>query len=119
MFDGWKLELYELFSIKENRLKTPKLGYFKYLVKKFRACLMFKHILRPGHSGFLHILSGGPKNLHLWRAKYLAKKILEIHPKYTSVYFSKAMFDGWKLELYKFFSIQENRLKTSKLGFFK
>ena len=44
---------------------------------------------------------------------------LEIHPKYTSVYCSKAMLDGWKLELLKFFSIQENRLKTPKLGFFK
>ena len=46
MLDGWKLELLKFFSIQENRLKTPKLGFFKQRVKKFRplrwACLMFK-----------------------------------------------------------------------------
>ena len=28
-----------------------------------------------------------------------SEKFQEIHPKYSSVYCSKAMFDGWKLEL--------------------
>ena len=42
MLDGWKLELLKFFSIQENRLKTPKSGFFKQRVKKFRAFLKFK-----------------------------------------------------------------------------
>ena len=46
-------------------------------------------------------------------------KFLEIHPKYTSVYCSKAMLDGWKLEFLNIlFSIQEY-VKNSEIRLLK
>ena len=63
----------KFFSIKENKLKTPKSG------------------------------KNQEKNQRLRWAKYLSEKFLEIHRKDTSVYCSKAMFDGRKLESFKFF----------------
>ena len=40
---------------------------------------------------------------------------LEIHPKYTSVYCSKAMIDGGKLEL-RFFFYSREQVKNSDIG---
>ena len=51
----------------------------------------------------------------LWRAKYLSEKLLEIHPKYTSVYCLKAMLDGWKLEFLKFFFNSREYVKNSEI----